>query len=183
MTRKQLLEDLLVLKSPLNEVLSDLAEFGWDCDTEIVRIRRDHVVRVLERFRNGEISDRDVSYWADAIECRDDIGSEKGCEEILEDVTNELANPELTRPLSSETAGKWIYRLRSSVIGSEDEIYQKQIPEDYSHTDTGRKKRLIPVDELLAGRLTEIAESKQIPSETLIELWLKEKISESYQQA
>ena len=52
-----------------------------------------------------------------------------------------------------------------------------------SDTNTRRKKRLIPVDELLAGRLTEIAESEQIPPETLIELWLKEKISESYQQA
>jgi len=34
-----------------------------------------------------------------------------------------------------------------------------------------------------AARLTEIAESEQIPPETLIHLWLKEKISESYQQA
>ncbi len=52
-----------------------------------------------------------------------------------------------------------------------------------SVTNTGKKEFLIPVDGLLAGRLTEIAESKQIPAETLVELWLKEKISESYQQA
>jgi len=58
---------------------------------------------------------------------------------------------------------------------------ERQIPEDHSDTNTGKKAFL--VDELLAGRLTEIAESKQIPPETLIELWLKEKISESYQQA
>ena len=60
---------------------------------------------------------------------------------------------------------------------------ERQIPADHSDTNTGKKDFLIPVDELLAGRLTEIAESRQIPPEMLIELWLKEKISESYQQA
>ncbi len=182
MTREKLLETLLVLKSPLNEVLSDLADFGWDCETELVRLRRDHVVRVLERFRNGEISDRDVSEWADALECRDDIGSEKECEEILEDVINELANPELTQPLSSETAERWMCRLRSSATATEEEAYRKKMPEDHSDTKIGGKKRLIPVDELLVGKLTEIAELKQIPPETLIDLWLKEKISELYQR-
>jgi|GEM_PF-491913 len=73
--------------------------------------------------------------------------------------------------------------LQSSVISPEEKIYQKQMSEDHSDTNAGRKEFLIPVDELLACRLTEIAESKQIPPETLIELWLKEKISESYQQA
>ncbi|MDM8522211.1 ankyrin repeat domain-containing protein [Desulfococcaceae bacterium HSG8] len=52
-----------------------------------------------------------------------------------------------------------------------------------SGTNSGKREFLVPVDEVLAGRLTEIAESKQIRPETLIELWLKEKISESYQQA
>lgn len=72
--------------------------------------------------------------------------------------------------------------LKPFVVGAEEDIY-KQIPENYSDTNIRGKKRLIPVDEVLAGRLAEIAESKQISAEMLIELWVKEKISESYQQA
>ncbi len=68
------------------------------------------------------------------------------------------------------------HSLKSSVIGSEEE---RQIPEDHSDTNIRKKDFLIPVDELLAGRLTEIAESKQTPPEALIELWLKEKILEA----
>lgn len=51
-----------------------------------------------------------------------------------------------------------------------------------SGTNTGKKAFLLPVDGWLAGRLAEIAESKQIPPETLIVQWMQEKISESYQQ-
>ncbi len=183
MTREQLLEALLVLKSSLHETLSDLAEFGWDCESELVQLKRDHIIEILERFQHGEISGKDVTAWADAVESRDDIGFEKGCEEILTDVINELANPELTRPLSSETANEWTYRLKSFIIASEEEIYQKQITEDHSDINIKEKKRLIAIDESLISKLTEIAESKQIPAETLIDSWLKEKISESYQQA
>jgi len=43
-------------------------------------------------------------------------------------------------------------------IGSE-----RQIPADHSDTNTGKKAFLI--DELLAGKLIEIAESRQIPPE------------------
>jgi len=57
------------------------------------------------------------------------------------------------------------------------------MPEAPSDINIRRKSRLTAMNEEPAGRLTEIAESEQIPPETLIELWLKEKISESYQQA
>ena len=60
--------------------------------------------------------------------------------------------------------------------------YWEQMPEVRFDINIRKRGRLIAVNEELAGRLTEIAESKQIPPETLVELWLKEKISESYQR-
>ena len=118
------------------------------------------------------MSDRDVSDCADAVEGLDDIGFEEGCEEILTDVIYELANPELTRPPSSETADEWIFHLKSHAAGSDENACQEQMPE-HSDTESGRKKRLIPIDEELFGRLAKISESEHIPPEALIDLWLK----------
>ncbi len=173
MTRKQLLEALLTSESPTDNLLSALAEFGWDCEEELVLLRCDHVAAVLRRFRKGGISAQNVSGWADAVEARDDIGFEEGCEEILTDVIYELANPELTRSLSSETAAEWIYHL---------ELQREGIPEASSYIHIRGKRRLIPIDEELFGKVTEISESKRIPPEALIDSWLKEKVSEAHQQ-
>ena len=55
-------------------------------------------------------------------------------------------------------------------------------PESSDNDNMTRKRYLIPIDEELVGRLTEISESKQIPPELLINSWIKEKISESRTQ-
>ncbi|RLC12083.1 MAG: hypothetical protein DRI57_18120 [Deltaproteobacteria bacterium] len=173
MTRKQLLEALLVSEAPVASLLTALAEFGWDCEEEPVLLRCDHVAAMLRQFLSGEISGRDVSDWADAVEGRDDIGSDEGDEDILTDVIYELANPELTRPLSPETAAEWTFHLGSR---------RERVTEAGPDMSIGGEKRLIPIDEKLFGRVAEISESEHIPPEALIDLWLKEKISEVGQQ-
>jgi hypothetical protein len=45
--------------------------------------------------------------------------------------------------------------------------------------DIKRRRPLFAIDEELADKLTEIAKAKQVPSEALINAWLREKISES----
>jgi len=173
MTRKQLLEALLVSETPTDSLLSALAEFGWDCEEELVLLRCDHVAAMLRRFLSGEISGRNVSDWADAVEGRDDIGFDEGDEEILTDVIYELANPELTRALSSETAAEWTCRLESR---------RERVTEAGSDMSIRGGKRMVPIDEKLFGRVAEISESEHIPPEALIDLWLKEKISEADRQ-
>lgn len=55
---------------------------------------------VLERYANGELSDRDVENWANLVEGREDIQVEENDKEVL----FELANPELTQQLSRARA-------------------------------------------------------------------------------
>ena len=150
MTRKQLLEALLVSETPADSLLSALAEFGWDCEEELVLLRCDHVAAMLRQFLSGEISDLNISDWADAVEGRDDIGFDDGDEDILTDVIYELANPELTRPLSPETAAEWTFHLGSR---------RERVTEAGPDMSIGGEKRLIPIDEKLFGRVAEISES------------------------
>lgn len=56
--------------------------------------------------------------------------------------------------------------------------YWDQMPEAHFEVDIKRRIHLFAIDEELAGKLIQIARSRQISSETLINSWLREKILE-----
>lgn len=55
--------------------------------------------------------------------------------------------------------------------------YEENLPEAYVEVDFRRKTHLVAIDEETNIRLTGIAEQEQIPGESLVNSWLKEKIS------
>ncbi len=56
--------------------------------------------------------------------------------------------------------------------------YWTEMPEAHFEVEIKRKTHLFAIDTELANKLTEIAESRKISSEALINVWLKEKIQE-----
>ncbi len=54
--------------------------------------------------------------------------------------------------------------------------YVEQLPEASFDVDIRRRLHLVAIDEELVGELNEIAKTQQIPAESLVNLWLKEKI-------
>ena len=54
--------------------------------------------------------------------------------------------------------------------------YWEQLPEAHFDVNIKRRKHLIAIDAEISGKLTEIAQSKKISSQRLINTWLKEKI-------
>ena len=110
-TRVGLLSSLLRFDKPLNQILEPLAKFGWDSDQELVVLTRQQAADVLARYLKGELTASDVESWANALECRDDVGLEAGYQDLVREVVHELANPLLTRSLSAVTAKDWIQRL------------------------------------------------------------------------
>lgn len=56
--------------------------------------------------------------------------------------------------------------------------YWTEMPEAHFEVDIKGKTHLFAIDTGLADKLTEIAKSRQISSEALINAWLKEKIQE-----
>jgi CopG antitoxin of type II toxin-antitoxin system len=55
--------------------------------------------------------------------------------------------------------------------------YEEVLPEATFEVTPRRKAHLVAIDEETNSRLTEIAEQEQTPAESLVNSWLKEKIS------
>ena len=106
--RSQLLQSLLKLDRPLEQILPPLNQLGWDSDEELATLHPQHLISILSRYLNGELSPVEVENWANAIECREDLDWES---EAISALIHELANPLLTRPLSEATAREWLQRL------------------------------------------------------------------------
>ncbi len=56
--------------------------------------------------------------------------------------------------------------------------YLDAMPEAHFDIDLKRRTHVIALDEDVADKVTEIARAKHVPSQTLINAWLREKISE-----
>ena len=54
--------------------------------------------------------------------------------------------------------------------------YWEQMPEARFEVNIKRRKHLIAIDEEISAQLTQIAKSKKVSSEKLVNSWLKEKI-------
>lgn len=55
--------------------------------------------------------------------------------------------------------------------------YEENLPEAHFEVDLSKKTHLVAIDEETNTRLTEIAEQEQTPAESLVNTWLKEKLS------
>lgn len=110
MTRIELLNDLLDMKKNLEKIMKELSEYKWDSD-ELVFLNKKHILNVLVLYINGKKNEADVEAWANAIECRDDIGIEEKDEKVIKSIIYELANPYLTYELSKERAHLLISEL------------------------------------------------------------------------
>ena len=108
------LEDLVSLRVPPAEAQRRLRAFGWDSDDELVTLTRRDLLRLLDEYLLGNLTNDDVEHWANAVEGRDDIGFEEELEAVLKDMVFQLAAPEITAPLTPAAALEWKRRLDQS---------------------------------------------------------------------
>ena len=111
-TRASHLAELLHFSRPIAEVAKDLAVFGWDSDEDLITLEPLHALSVLSRFLAGALSVKDVEDWANAIECREDVGLDQ--EGLMAAVVFELANPLITKPLSRQSATDLVCKLKET---------------------------------------------------------------------
>lgn len=88
------LNELLSLAGPIRELAAALQEYPWDSEVELVVLKRSHVATVLRRYLDNDLDETAVTQWAEAIECRDDIGHESVAADWLDGAIHELATPE-----------------------------------------------------------------------------------------
>ena len=59
--------------------------------------------------------------------------------------------------------------------------YWDQMPEAHFDVDIKRRTHLVAIDDEIMSKLSDIAKSKKVPPEKLINSWLKEKLSAARQ--
>ena len=100
---RQWLEKLLDYSDDLDTISRALKPFGFDFDEPVEVLSYKHVVGVLERYLNGSLTAQHLEDWGNAIEGREDIGYEKGYEDVIGGAIHHLANPLLTEPISEQS--------------------------------------------------------------------------------
>lgn len=111
MERKELLNKLINLDESIEFLNSKLAKFGWDSNEDLVLLKKEQVLKILNKFLKGKISQVDIENWAEAIECREDIGFEVENEKIIGQIIFDLANSGVTGILSEAKAKMLIKKL------------------------------------------------------------------------
>jgi hypothetical protein len=111
MNRTELLTQLINMDGSIELLNSELARFKWDIDQELIILKKFHILKILHSFIKGLLTEKDVEIWAEAIECREDIGFEVPHERLINDIIYELANPCLVGELSKDKAKTLIKKL------------------------------------------------------------------------
>lgn len=109
MSRSAALNALVNVSIPVPEAISNLAHFPWDSDSDLIVLCLGDCVEVLSRFVRGELAKADVEAWANALECREDIGYANSTVRAL---LHELANPLLTLKLTPHRANLLLARIQ-----------------------------------------------------------------------
>lgn len=111
-SRTTVLLKLLAYEGAIEQLTDALKQFPWDYEVELVTLTRGHVKHVLQRYIDKDLTAQQVEDWANAIECREDIGFEVGYEEWLQESIHHLANPLLTRAITPQAAQDFLGDLK-----------------------------------------------------------------------
>lgn len=109
-TRRELLQGLIELTAPPEEIAERLSRFEWDSEEELVTLESTHLRAVLEKFIDGSLPAGTVETWANALEGREDIRISEASP--AGDILFELANPVLQGELTRERAKHLLKKLR-----------------------------------------------------------------------
>jgi hypothetical protein len=99
--RHEALRDLVLFTSPMHSIGHSLGDLERAAD-KIAMLEKQHVLSILRRYDADEIAGPDIKAWANAIETRGDVGYDR--ETAVWDVLYELANPDVTEPLTKSRA-------------------------------------------------------------------------------
>ena len=93
-----MLTDLITFGKPIDVLVAIVGDVGWS-ETPVVVLTTDHILSVLRRFQEGELTAADVEAWADLIECREDIDYQPERDDEIVEAIFVLANPVLNGSL------------------------------------------------------------------------------------
>jgi hypothetical protein len=113
--RKEILIDLVQNPHENSILAKELSVYPWDCDETLYIITSEDIRSVLDQFALNIIDEKVLEDWANAVECREDLGYEN---DELDEIIFELANPDISGDSLSAIAGDCQARLPAVAVGS-----------------------------------------------------------------
>jgi hypothetical protein len=104
--RAELIAEIAKYESDISAAKNAIQEYPWDCDIELYILTRADILNVFERHLSEAITNEELRNWASFLECREDLGYEKGSEEVIDKVIFWLGNPEINYPINKELVTK-----------------------------------------------------------------------------
>lgn len=114
MNRKELLNKLIKMDGSIEFLNLELAKFGWDSEKDLVILKKQHILEIFNKFLRGEIKKQDIANWAEAIECREDIGFETNYKKLISEIIFDLANSDVAGILTENKAKIFITKLENN---------------------------------------------------------------------
>jgi hypothetical protein len=119
LTRNEVSQSLLHLDRPYNELIQAMSDFDLDdLDMPTAIVTRQDLISTLERYLSGELSADVISDWAGQLMFRSDFGFERGYQNILKNILNDLDNPP---PLPMPQAIDYLSELKTAQFNSNEE--------------------------------------------------------------
>ncbi len=106
--RRAVLLELLTFSNTIDDLKTMLASLSWDYNGSPILFKRSHLLNVLHRYLNKELSESEVESWANLVECREDIDFEENYSDELSQMIYQLANPVLEGKLDAKNCKEMI---------------------------------------------------------------------------
>ncbi|NQX82260.1 MAG: hypothetical protein HRT66_09750 [Flavobacteriaceae bacterium] len=91
-SRKEILEKIISFDGELSVLKKELSKYPWDVEEPYLVISKSKFIKILKKSIDQVITFEDLEYWANIIECRDDLDFEV---ELIQEMVFELSSPEI----------------------------------------------------------------------------------------
>ncbi len=109
MDRVEVLKQIVRSGDKREFAYSVLASLPFDSEVELVKVTKEDLANVLNKFLLNEITADDLELWANFIECRNDLNYAE-----IEDYIYALANPVLVGEIDIIKISKMVQLLNGS---------------------------------------------------------------------
>lgn len=100
--RAELLTQIARFQIEISSAIKEFQKYSWDCERDLYILTKSDLLRVFKKYLSNSITEKEINEWANFLECREDLGYENESGELLKQIIIDLANPDLSEPISKK---------------------------------------------------------------------------------
>lgn len=102
--RAEILHELVRFEKPSYPLRCELGSFGFDWDGEpLLILKKEHLLRIIERFLADEITAAQLQEWAENLEVREDVAFDEEERDLIDPIFFRISSPEIHESLTHDS--------------------------------------------------------------------------------